>query len=158
MNFDMHPGLLPTAVGWLGCVAKGFETRLRGPSAFATSATDVRFGGLHAVSCLSLCPLACPGSRRMSAFCRFCNPVGRKNADTQARRRQPSKRGAGGQMHARSERPSVASGVAERAAMPMAGGVSSVASTVDGGGIFLVLPYLTLPYLTLPYVMLYRII
>ena len=85
----------------------------------------------------------------MSASCRFCNPVGRKNADTQARRRQPSKRGAGGQMHARSERPSVASGVAERAAM--AGGVSSVASTVDGGGIFLVLPYLTLPYLTLPY-------
>ena len=43
----------------------------------------------------------------------------------------------------------MASGVAERAAM--AGGVSSVASTVDGGGIFLVLPYLTLPYLTLPY-------
>ena len=31
MNFDMHPGLLPTAVGWLGCVAKGFETRPKGP-------------------------------------------------------------------------------------------------------------------------------
>ena len=63
----------------------------------------------------------------------------------------------GGQMYARSERPSVASGVAERAAM--AGGVSSVASTVDGGGIFsfyLTLPYLTLPYLTLPYLTLSR--
>ena len=61
---------------------------------------------------------------------------------------EPSKRGAGGQMHARSERPSVASGVAERAAM--AGGVSSVAVHGDGGGILsFFLPYSTLPYLTL---------
>ena len=52
-------------------------------------------------------------------------------------------------MHACGERPSVASGVAERAAM--AGGVSSVDGHGGGGGIFLVLtlPY---PYLTLPYV------
>ena len=49
-------------------------------------------------------------------------------------------------MHVRNKRPSVASGVAKRAAM--AGGVSSVDGHGDGGGIFLVL---TLPYLTLPY-------
>ena len=83
----------------------------------------------------------------MSASCWSCNPVGRKKMETRKHGAgEPSKRGAGGQMHARSERPSVASGVAKRVAM--AGGVSSVDGHGDGGGIFLVL---TLPYLTFIY-------
>ena len=50
-------------------------------------------------------------------------------------------------MHARSERPSVASGVAERAAM--AGGFSSVdGHAVTAAAFFSSLPYLTLPYLS----------